>query len=201
MATNNTAVKVPRVSVEALLGLGDKARLLYLFLLSRVDDYGETETSLRQLAKALRLSPEAVRYNMKRLIDAGLATQTATRFATRITLCGTATKRKPTTQPATQAATHARRQFVPPTVAEAQAYIDEMKFHWGTAERFIDFYETRGWELSRGTPMRDWKAAMRNWENRWKEKYTTSNGRDERYAKRRGADSAAVTAEDYTAAI
>lgn len=63
-----------------------------------------------------------------------------------------------------------KRGFVKPTIQEAQAYIDEKGFHWGTAETFIDFYESKGWKVG-NQPMKNWKAAMRNWEHKWKEKY------------------------------
>lgn len=37
---------------------------------------------------------------------------------------------------------------------------------------FIDFYEARGWKYNGGTPMKDWKAAIRTWEHRQKSKPT-----------------------------
>ncbi len=33
-------------------------------------------------------------------------------------------------------------------------------------ERFLDYYAAQGWKLSNGCPMKDWKAAVRNWERR-----------------------------------
>lgn len=33
------------------------------------------------------------------------------------------------------------------------------------AERFIDYYQARGWKVGNST-MRDWKAAVRTWESR-----------------------------------
>ena len=31
---------------------------------------------------------------------------------------------------------------------------------------FIDYYSTRGWQLSKGQNVRDWKACIRTWEQR-----------------------------------
>jgi hypothetical protein len=32
-------------------------------------------------------------------------------------------------------------------------------------QRFVDFYEAKGWKVG-NTPMKDWKAAVRTWEQR-----------------------------------
>ena len=53
----------------------------------------------------------------------------------------------------------------PPTMDEVQAYCDE-RGNGLNAERFCDYYAAQGWRLSNGQPMRDWKAAVRNWEQR-----------------------------------
>ena len=56
----------------------------------------------------------------------------------------------------------ASRSFVPPTVAEVQAYC----FERGSsvdAERFVNYYESNGWMVGRNE-MKDWKAAVRTWE-------------------------------------
>ena len=37
------------------------------------------------------------------------------------------------------------------------------------AEKFIDYYESNGWKVGRNS-MKDWKAAIRTWEQRNKEK-------------------------------
>jgi len=57
----------------------------------------------------------------------------------------------------------------PPSVDEVRAYCQERK-NSIDAQRFNDYYAARGWKLSRGIPMRDWKAAVRTWERRDQEK-------------------------------
>lgn len=56
----------------------------------------------------------------------------------------------------------ARETFTPPTVDEVKAYCTE-RGNNVDAERFCDFYASKGWRVG-NQPMRDWKAAVRNWE-------------------------------------
>lgn len=55
-----------------------------------------------------------------------------------------------------------RKRFSPPTQEEAQAYFVEQKSTREEANRFQDFYSSKGWRVG-NSPMRDWKAAARNW--------------------------------------
>lgn len=51
--------------------------------------------------------------------------------------------------------------FSAPTVEQVQEYIAE-KGYSVDAERFVDFYASKGWKVG-SSPMKDWKAAVRNW--------------------------------------
>ena len=55
-----------------------------------------------------------------------------------------------------------RKRFVKPTVEEVAAYCLERK-NGIDAQRFLDHYESKGWVVGK-TPMKDWKAAIRTWE-------------------------------------
>lgn len=57
----------------------------------------------------------------------------------------------------------------PPTPEEVQAYCDERR-NGISGEHFCDYYAAQGWKLSNGQPMRDWKATVRNWELRTRER-------------------------------
>ena len=57
-----------------------------------------------------------------------------------------------------------RKRFVPPTVEEVRAYCAERKNNVD-AERFVDFYESKGWMVGKDK-MKDWKASVRTWEKR-----------------------------------
>ena len=59
-----------------------------------------------------------------------------------------------------------RTKFVPPSVEEVKAYCLERK-NGLDAQAFVDFYESKGWKVGK-EPMKDWKAAVRTWENRRK---------------------------------
>lgn len=61
--------------------------------------------------------------------------------------------------------------FSPPTLEEVQAYIHEAGLGVD-ANKFVDYYAARGWTLSRGQPMKDWKAQVRYWERNRKDDQT-----------------------------
>ena len=54
--------------------------------------------------------------------------------------------------------------FKPPTLQEVTDYCKERGNRIDPAH-FIDFYEAKGWKVG-NTPMKDWKAAIRTWEQR-----------------------------------
>lgn len=56
------------------------------------------------------------------------------------------------------------RNFVPPTLEEVRSYCRERN-NAVDPERFVDFYEAKGWMVGRNK-MRDWKAAVRTWEQK-----------------------------------
>ena len=69
--------------------------------------------------------------------------------------------------------------FTPPTVEEVSGYAAEKGWtdQQFSAQRFVDFYASKGWIVGKN-PMKDWKAAARGWVSRdgthaktaWKEK-------------------------------
>lgn len=54
--------------------------------------------------------------------------------------------------------------FIPPTLEEVQAYCEERQ-NGIDPEHFMDYYTANGWVQGRGKPLKDWKAAVRNWEH------------------------------------
>lgn len=56
------------------------------------------------------------------------------------------------------------KRFSPPSLSEVQEYCSERQNHVDP-NRFIDFYSAKGWRVG-NQPMKDWKAAVRTWENR-----------------------------------
>lgn len=51
--------------------------------------------------------------------------------------------------------------FVPPTLENVIGYCQENGYSVD-AQRFIDFYESKGWMVGKNK-MKDWRAAVRNW--------------------------------------
>lgn len=56
------------------------------------------------------------------------------------------------------------KRFVKPTAEEVRAYCAERGNHVD-AQAFVDFYEAKGWKVG-SSPMKEWKAAVRTWEQR-----------------------------------
>ena len=69
------------------------------------------------------------------------------------------------------------RNFVPPTLSEVKAYCQERN-NGINPQSFIDFYSSKGWFVGKNK-MKDWKAAVRTWEQRRKEE----RGEDDRVQK------------------
>lgn len=64
-----------------------------------------------------------------------------------------------------------RVRFAPPSFEEAENYRIETNLVNTDTHQFLDYYEANGWVIGRNKPMKDWKAAMRNWDRRqveWK---------------------------------
>jgi hypothetical protein len=70
------------------------------------------------------------------------------------------------------------KRFVKPTIKQIDEYIKEKDMHFD-AERFFDYYESKGWMVGK-SPMKDWKAACRTWESQrkheFKEEQTEESG-------------------------
>lgn len=63
--------------------------------------------------------------------------------------------------------------FTPPTLDEVTSYVHERNSSVDP-QRFIDFYESKGWMVGKNK-MKDWKAAIRTWEQRDKESAPKKN--------------------------
>lgn len=66
-----------------------------------------------------------------------------------------------------------RKRFIPPTADEVRAYAKEKGFSID-AERFVNFYESKGWKVG-SSPMKDWRASVRNWASRDREQTSTTS--------------------------
>lgn len=58
----------------------------------------------------------------------------------------------------------ATKRFTPPTVEEVRTYCKERGNKVDPAA-FVSFYDSNGWKVGKN-PMKDWRAAVRTWEQR-----------------------------------
>ena len=63
--------------------------------------------------------------------------------------------------------------FSPPSLSEVKAYC-QSRNNGINPQNFIDFYESKGWMVG-NNKMKDWKAAVRTWENRRKDERNGSS--------------------------
>lgn len=99
-------------------------------------------------------SKEAVIDSEETVIDSDTDTVTDTDIDTVIDISPNGDKEKPN-------ANALGKKKPRPTLEEVQAYADE-KGRPEEAEHFYDFYTANGWKVGRN-PMKDWRAAFRNW--------------------------------------
>ena len=66
-----------------------------------------------------------------------------------------------------------KTRFVPPTIEEVQTYCQERNNNIDP-EAFIDYYSSQKWKKANGRPVEDWKACIRTWEKRNKDKPKSS---------------------------
>ena len=66
------------------------------------------------------------------------------------------------------------RTFKPPSLEEVQEYCNSRQSSVN-AERFMDYYTANGWKVGKNS-MKDWKAAVRNWERQEAERSENVSG-------------------------
>lgn len=76
-------------------------------------------------------------------------------------------------EPETEKAGTKRTEFRKPSEGEVSAYAKDMRYDLD-AQAFVDHYEACGWVVGKNKPMRDWKAAVRQWNRRQRE-FTKEN--------------------------
>lgn len=66
-----------------------------------------------------------------------------------------------------------KKEFVPPTVEDVREYCTAQGYGTIDPEGFVDYYAANGWKVG-NQAMKDWKATVRNWARRDKERGITS---------------------------
>ena len=71
------------------------------------------------------------------------------------------------------------KRFKPPTLEEVEEYCKERN-NGIDAQYFIDYYEARGWELSKGRKVKSWKHCINTWEkNNFNRKPVNKNSKED----------------------
>lgn len=56
-----------------------------------------------------------------------------------------------------------KKTFKPPELEETKTFFQENKSTGQEAQKFFNHFESNGWKVGGKTPMKNWKAAARNW--------------------------------------
>ena len=75
------------------------------------------------------------------------------------------------------------RAFQPPDVNEVRSYCQERNNNVDP-EKFVDYYSSVGWLVGGKSKMKDWRAAVRNWEKRETARSGTTRKREHNYPQR-----------------
>ena len=144
---------------------------------------GETLCSLDTLAKRWNCDKSKVRRFLKLLESDSMIELKSEHITTRLTICKydtyqgernadeTQVKRKRNASE-TQTTPNKndkkeRMLFIVPSLKEVSAYCQERNNNVDS-QKFFDFYESKGWMVGKNK-MKDWKAAVRTWEDKTKQ--------------------------------
>jgi len=88
-----------------------------------------------------------------------------------------------------------KKQFTPPTADDVRAYCEEQGITVD-AERFIDYYAANGWKVgSQG--MKDWRATVRNWARRDRERGYTDKPQETRGKANKGFSEPSFDTDEF----
>jgi len=164
------------------------AKLVLISLANRADNNGECYPSLARIADDCETSESSVKRKLivlealgliariNRTIE-GMKTSNLYRIKDRserpmdgseshggrVTVTHGVRSERPIKHPIeTPNETISKGRFAPPTLFEVSDYFSERGADPAEAERFVDFYESKGWVVGK-TKMKCWKSAVRNW--------------------------------------
>lgn len=175
----NDYIRLPRSALGDELWRNKDYGCLLWYLLSKTDEGGVTTFTAAEIELRLGISRQRLRTMLGKMFKSDLATNcqpTANQQATNVAFDfqRIAPVEQPTTnqQATNKQPTKASRKltkFTPPTDEEVAAYVAEKGYHFNPAQ-FVPHYQSKGWKVG-NQPMKDWRAACRTWEMRWKEKH------------------------------
>lgn len=144
-----------------------------IYLAKKINDEGSAEFSSGDAKSLFDMSPRRYRTFMSLITSGKLTDKQTTNRTTNISFeCQAVarTKRQAPRQTSDKLTDKQKQQkFIPPTEQQVVDYVAQNGYHFNP-ESFIPFYQGKGWKIG-DQPMKDWKAACRTWEIRWKEKH------------------------------
>ena len=152
--------------------IGAHAKLIACYLRTYMNDYQEIAfPSVAKMAGYCAVSENTVRKALKELCSTGhlIPCGVNLKYGTNQYQIGTPSGAEPLQEVNStpsgaepyltkELTNNIYKGFKPPSVEEVKDYSSTID-----AERFVDFYECKGWMVGRNR-MKDWKAAARNWE-------------------------------------
>ena len=158
--------------------LKDKAKLLYGEITCLSNEYGYCYASNKYFANLYQVSVTTISLLIKNLIDRGYltseiiykkGTKEIDKRCLRFLKEGIKEKLKDNNTSINNNKEinniniiYKEKNFKKPTLEEVEEYCKERNNNIN-AQKFIDFYESKGWKVGK-TPMKDWKACIRTWE-------------------------------------
>lgn len=186
----NDRIILPRSAITSDLWRDEAYGRVLWYLISEADDTGTATFRPCDLEIRFDLSRQRLRTILDRIVKNCIATKeqpTSNQRATKLVFDiqqdtpslqpksnQAPTNEQPTTnqlptnkQPTKR--TKKAAKFTPPTDADVITYVAEKGYHFNP-ESFVPHYQSKGWKVG-DQPMKDWRAACRTWETRWKEKH------------------------------
>ena len=131
----------------------------------RKDTY--TETKYKEERATLELDENSA-YRLVEQTPLQLRDESVTSPSTQVRLGQDSTGKDRVGEDNEEAAPPTRtKRFVPPTVDEVRAYCQDRQ-NGVDPQRFVDYYSSNGWMVGKNK-MKDWKAAVRTWEQKEKQ--------------------------------
>ena len=149
-------------------------KIICCYLRTHMNDYRDLAwPSVGRIADKCSLGERAVQINLRLICEAGyLVNNGRSNLGTNMyAICTPALDAPPhinTVTPAADAPELTKeltntiyKGFKPPSIQEVEDYTSTRP-NPIDSEKFCDFYESKGWVVGK-SPMKDWKAAVRNW--------------------------------------
>lgn len=166
-------IMLPRAWLEPQITSQPDFLRAAVYLAKEINEHGSVQFSSGDANMLFGMSPRRYRTFMQIIANDKQTDKQTTNKTTSITFdCQSLISTKRQTKRQTndkQTDKQKPTKFTPPTDEEVRLYVTEKGYHFDPTQ-FVPFYKSKGWKIGK-EPMKDWRAACRTWEIRWKEKH------------------------------